>query len=822
MKLVVVESPGKIKKIQSFLPSGYRVAASFGHVRDLPQRELGIEFTEDGQVKPAYKTLPSSSKHAKALKLAAQGVDEVLLATDPDREGEAIAWHVRALLGPRKYSYRRIIFNEITKSAVLAGISAPREIDMDRVNAQQARRLLDRLVGWGVSPFCWRRIGSGTSAGRVQSVAVRLVSEREDEIRAFEPETYFELIAWLREAGSGLEREPLALAVRESDDESNAKKTPPPEGAFKSKLIELAGKKIERGLASAEEAQALREELHAAGYSVEKAERKERKRRPPPPFVTSTMQQAASNRYRWKPRRAMQAAQKLYEAGLITYMRTDAPAISKEAMAAVRSFMQESLKPEYVPAKPRYYKAGKGAQEAHECVRPTDPRKLPKDVEHAMRGDEGKLYRLIWERFVASQMTDAIYDDTKLLIGVEHPKQPKFQASGSVLRFKGWLWLSGANHASSDKAKKEGEDEELPLLNVGDPVDLARLDQRESQTKPPARFNQASLIRALEKEGIGRPATYAAIMDTIISRGYIEEIERNALASTHLGDALTSILKQGFEGHFIEVGFTREAENALDAVAEGKADWQELVLRFRDDIDKLKATKAKGVEPFKDLVDAGKERNAASRSEREELEQKCPKCNAPLIRIKGSFGSFIACSKGKEVCNFSGPDLTEDQQKIVAPVLDTPCPQCNGAMWPKESPSNDQMFLSCLRYPECKGTAPVPGSEGSVSAAEKIRGGPVRKKTRTKKAGGASSYGAKRSPSPRTKGFVKKGSRKKPPSKSGKPSKGRGSQGEAPADGPSPECSLCNSRMTLRRSAHGPFWGCSNYPNCKNTLNASE
>ncbi|MCA8938306.1 MAG: topoisomerase DNA-binding C4 zinc finger domain-containing protein, partial [Planctomycetes bacterium] len=491
----------------------------------------------------------------------------------------------------------------------------------------------------------------------------------------------------------------------------------------------------------------------------------------------------------------MKVAQALYEAGLITYMRTDAPAISKEAMASVRNFIQNNMDAAYLPAKPRYFKAKGKAQEAHECIRPTNVVDTPKQVATTRKPEEAKLYRLIWERFVASQMSEALFDDTKVLIAAEaDATKASFEAKGSVLRFNGWLWIARANYSTSDEASEE--DGALPKLAPEQTLDLARLDTKRSETKPPNRYNQASLIRALEKEGIGRPATYAQIMETLLSRDYVIEDKRN-LMPTELGEALCDALVAGFSGHFMERRFTRDVEDELDFVAEGKAEWQALVLRFQKEIE---TTLAKARATVK-----AKPRSASAKTG-EALRRPCPLCEKPLLRVTRGHFTSLECSAAPE-CPYRAADLNDAHLEMVAPLAKTPCPKCGGPMAPKVSIKNDQLFLSCLKYPDCNGAASVPGSQGTVANAYGPSKG-TRKKAPSRRARGdapSSKRGAKK---------TSKRSTKKTGSK-------RGGKG-VPASGPAPECPMCASAMVLRRSAHGPFWGCSNYPNCKAIVDAIE
>ena len=569
MKLVIVESPNKVRKIKDFLGSGFRVAASFGHVRDLPAKgDLAVGFS-GGKVTPAYETLERSARAVRELAGLAKQADEVLLATDPDREGEAIAWHVSQLLGER--TYQRVVFHAVTKAAVLKAMASPRPLDLRLVDAQQARRVLDRVVGWLVSPTL-RRVGKAAkSAGRVQSVALRLVAERELEIGKFRNVDYMILAARLEKPG-----------------------TPP---AFQARLITWKGTPLNQRLkdpALAEEAIAW---CKRQRWEVLACERRDSSRHAPPPFSTATVQQAASVRLGFNPDVTMKLLQGLFENGHITYHRTDSTALSPEAVTEARQLIAKDFPPEYLPQDPIVHATkSANAQEAHEAIRPTHPEK---GAEALGKGDEGKLYKLIWQRFIACQMAPGKDQITTLDVACAPGewKMPDgsmvprgvFQAKGKVTLFDGWRRLAGEDATEEARAKAkpgekpegdaEDEDEasdELPLLAVGDAVSVLDLTVQKRSTKPPPRYTQASLIKKLEKDGIGRPSTYAAIMRTILERRYVEEKKRK-LHATELGLAVTDFLVRHFAGNFIELSYTARLEEELDKISRGEADWEKVV-----------------------------------------------------------------------------------------------------------------------------------------------------------------------------------------------------------------------------------------------------
>jgi DNA topoisomerase-1 len=564
MKLVIVESPNKVRKIKDFLGADYRVAASFGHVRDLPAAGgLSVEFA-GGKIKPVYTTIERSARHVRELEELAKKAEEVILATDPDREGEAIAWHVSQLLGERKYS--RVVFHAVTKAEVQKAMAKPRPLDLNLVDAQQARRVLDRVVGWVVSPTLRKVSKDARSAGRVQSVALRLVADREKEIAKHKTVDYFLLSARLEKDGA-----------------------PPP---FAAKLITWKDHPLGQRLRDPALAEKTVEWAKTVPWRVLSCERRDSARNPPPPFTTATVQQAASVRLGFNPDATMKHLQALFEDGKITYHRTDSTALSPEGLAEARAAIKKDFTPEYLPKIPILHTTkAANAQEAHEAIRPTHAETGPDGI----GGDAGKLYRLIWQRFIACQMAPGRDQITTIDVACapdewknekgETVPRGVFQAKGKVLLFDGWRRLAGedATEEARKKGPKAGEepdddegDGELPMLNPGDPLTLLGLDALKRSTKPPPRYTQASLIKKLEAEGIGRPSTYAAIMRVILERGYVKE-EKRKLHATPLGLSASDFLVRNYTGNFIDMDYTRRLEDDLDKIARGEASWEKVV-----------------------------------------------------------------------------------------------------------------------------------------------------------------------------------------------------------------------------------------------------
>ncbi len=686
-KLVIVESPAKAKTIQRYLGTGYRVTASMGHVRDLPKKGIGVDISHD--FAPEYEVSEGKSKVIAELKREAKAAEAVYLATDPDREGEAIAWHiVEALnLGKRKPIYR-VTFNQITKDAVRAAIANPREIDANLVDAQQARRVLDRLVGYKLSPLLWDKVRRGLSAGRVQSVAVRLVVEREQEIEVFVPQEYWTIEADLYPA---------------------AVKKPRKADLFRAVLQARNGKKLDKfAIPSKDAADAILADLEQALYIVGKITRKDKRRSPSPPFTTSTLQQEASRKLGFTAKRTMQVAQRLYEGidiggsegsvGLITYMRTDSLNVAREAQDEARRVITAQYGPDYVPAKPNVYKTrAKGAQEAHEAIRPTAAARLPDTIKAKLNRDELRLYDLIWKRFMASQMAPAVFDSTTVDIGAgkgitSADNAPyTFRATGSVLKFNGFL---AVYNVTLDEGE-EDEDKEalLPPLTQGQDLSLQDLLGVQHFTTPPPRYTEASLVKELEKLGISRPSTYAPTISTILAREYVESVEKKLIPTT-LGRIVTELLVAHF-GDIVDYSFTSDLEQRLDDIAEGERKWVPVMQEFYG--------------PFEQrLLTASKEMRDVKREEIK-TDLLCPESGDPLVIKWGRNGEFLACSRYPD-CGWTG-DLERDGEGrlhiAVGPQVEGPqdCPECGKPMALKKGRFGP--FLACTGYPECKGVRKV-------------------------------------------------------------------------------------------------------------------
>jgi DNA topoisomerase-1 len=641
--VIIVESPAKTRTLAKILGGAYTIEASMGHVRDLPKSKLGVDVENDFQ--PIYTPLPDRKETLERLKAVTQGAPVVYLATDPDREGEAIAWHIQQALGLQ--NAQRIEFNEITASAVQRALQSPRTIDLDRVNAQQARRVLDRLVGYQISPLLWRKLRSGRnalSAGRVQSVAVRLIVEREREIRAFVPEEYWKITATL---------------------------TPKTEHfPFDAELRQKGDAKLE--LKSEADANAVLSDLQGATYIVESVEKRQRKRTPPPPFITSTLQQEASRKLGFSAKRTMQIAQQLYEGvelgdegavGLITYMRTDSVRLSNEALQMAREFIQAHYAPDYLPSKPRQYKTKSSAQDAHEAIRPTDVNRTPDAVKPYLTPEQFRLYELIWKRFVASQMAEAQLEVTSVNI---RARDYLFRASGTVVLFDGFLRLY---QEGKDTAEREEEElPPLPPLQQGELLDLLKLTPSQHFTQPPPRYTEATLVKTLEQNGIGRPSTYAAILSTIQERGYVA-LENRAFKPTPLGEAVNDFLVKHFPELF-DVPFTARMEGELDEIEEGKADWVQVVRAF--------------FEPMQRQV-----QSASSSDERVEIpvvetDRACPTCGAPMVLRTGRYGQFLACSRY--------PDC---KTTLPAGATGVRCPVCATGEIVQRKSKKGRVFYGC-------------------------------------------------------------------------------------------------------------------------------
>jgi DNA topoisomerase-1 len=729
--LVIVESPAKAKTINKFLGRGYVVKASMGHVRDLPKRKLGVD--EESFV-PTYEVLPEKRKTIAELKKAARSAEAIYLAPDPDREGEAICWHLKELLqdGTRA-EFHRILMHEITKKAVLRAIDEPLEIDRNKVDAQQARRILDRLVGYKLSPLLWEKVRRGLSAGRVQSVALRIICERELEIQNFERKEYWSL------------RARLAADA-------------PPE--FTAKLNLKDGKKIE--IVSEEEMTAVLAELGwavretrtvengqgdaielevapASGvdgpvpFLVSDVQAKEKKKNPPPPFITSKLQQDSARQLGFPVAKTMRLAQRLYEGkevgdagtvGLITYMRTDSTRVSDDALKDVRQFISATYGSESLPEKPRHFRSAKGAQEAHEAIRPTSLEYSPDVVRRFLEGDEFRLYTLIWNRFVASQMAAALFDTTRADIAAG---PLTFRATGSVLKFKGWLAVyhegrdEDARGNGQDNGDDDAEDKRLPALKVGQELDLRSLRPRQHFTQPPPRFTEASLVRELEENGIGRPSTYASILGTIMDRDYVAR-EAKRFQPTELGFLVNRLVVGSFED-IINIGYTARMEGGLDRIEEGDLDWVAALREFHQKLER-------------DLDVARREMPDVKR-ESIPTDQVCEKCGSPMVLKWGRFGQFLACSgypNCKNTREVSSAVMEEDGHRTGIPAVAktagkatvsaepdpieaeaAPCEKCGQPMVLRRGKFGP--FLACSGYPDCSNTRKVTiNREGKAEA----------------------------------------------------------------------------------------------------------
>jgi len=644
--LVIVESPAKAKTINKYLGKNYTVIASMGHMRDLPKSQLGIDI--ENEYEPKYITIRGKGDLLAKLKKAAKAADKVYLATDPDREGEAISWHLAHILDIDGTKNCRITFNEVTKSAVTASIKEARPIDERLVDAQQARRVLDRIVGYKISPILWKKVKKGLSAGRVQSVATKLVVDREREINAFNPKEYWTLTAQLAAKG-----EKKALEAR---------------------FYGKGGKKKE--LKNSEETMAIKEKVQNAPFVVKSAVYSEMFKQPSPPFTTSTLQQEASRKISFTSRRTMAAAQQLYEGvsvpgkgtlGLITYMRTDSLRITPEAQEAVRKYIAEAYGKEYMPAKPRFYKTGKNAQDAHEAIRPTDVTILPDDIKGAVNAHLYKVYKLVWERFVASQMSNAVYDTLSAELEAEGYT---FRASGRTLKAAGYraVYIDGSEEHEEKEAKR------LAKLEEGMSLNAKTLEEQQHFTEPPARYTEASLIKAMEENGIGRPSTYAPTITTIIGRDYVTR-EKRMLKPTELGTIVTDIMSENFSD-IVDVEFTANMEKQLDDIESGDEKWVSVIDEFYT--------------PFKSVLEKAEKEIEKVKLKDEVSDEICEKCGRNMVIKLGRFGKFLACP-GFPDCRNAKPILKDTGVK---------CPKCGARIVERRSQKGKKYF-SCENAPKC-------------------------------------------------------------------------------------------------------------------------
>ncbi len=736
--LLIVESPTKAKTLQKYLGAEFKVCASQGHIKDLPKNELGVDLEHD--FRPQYVTILGKAKVIEELKKAAAGIRDIYLGPDPDREGEAIAWHIAEALGSKDRRFHRVLFMELTKEAIFSALAAPGELHRPRYDSQQARRILDRLVGYQISPLLWDKVKRGLSAGRVQSVALRLVCDRERAILSFVPEEYWSLAACLEG------REPPA---------------------FVAELASHQGKRIK--LTDAGEVEKVIEDLEGADFRVAKVEQKPRRRVPLPPFITSSLQMEASRKLRLAPSRTMRLAQRLYEGielgpegpvGLITYMRTDSTRVAAEALGAVRGFIRETFGQEYLPKTPHKYKSPRGAQEAHEAIRPTSVLRRPEDLKRYLKKDELALYDLIWRRFVASQMAAAIYHQTTVDIKAA---DYLFRAGAAVLQFPGFMSLYQETQEEEGNGEKAAK---LPLLAVGDLLTLRDFDPQRHFTKPPPRFTEASLIKELEVQGIGRPSTYATILSNLQDRLYILKLKTH-LRPTELGLVVSDLLVENFP-EVMDPKFTAHMEEDLDRVAEGEVPWQEVMRRFYG--------------PFSQALEEARSRMRRVKSLPTGLT--CPRCQGELVIRWGRNGEFVGCA-GYPQCSFTRNIRRDSQGNIILAELTSElgsgaaaasgvgqdagpqaagtglsCPQCQKELVVRRGGRGE--FLGCAGYPKCKFTQNFSrDSEGRIVPRE---------------------------------------------------------NGPNDTDLPCPETD-CDGHLVKRRSRRGFFFGCSRYPACSYTLN---
>ncbi|HRY60450.1 MAG TPA: type I DNA topoisomerase [Patescibacteria group bacterium] len=725
--LVIVESPAKAGTIEKILGKDFMVRASYGHVRDLPKSKLGVDVEHDFE--PQYIIPTKAKKTVSALKEDLKKVKTLYLATDLDREGEAIAWHLSIALGlnAKKLKVKssklkvkespsddikvhRIVFNQITDSAVKDAVANPRELDINLVNAQQARRVLDRLVGYKLSPFLWRKVKKGLSAGRVQSVAVRLVVEREREIQAFNPEEYWELIA--------------ELIKQES------KKAKKQEEKFQAKLIKKDGKELK--VVNKEQADQILNELEKADYVVGEVRRKEKNRYPSPPFTTSTLQQEAARKLGFSAKKTMMVAQRLYEGmnlgshghlGLITYMRTDSLNLASEALTAIRQQINDKFGKEYLPDNANFYKnKSKGAQEAHEAIRPSHPELSPDDVEAYLDKDQIRLYTLIWKRAVASQMVPAVMDTTSVDINA---KNYMFRATGSVVKFPGFIKVYIEDIDEGDKIDEEDKEGFLPPLNEKDNLDLVNLDPQQKFTQPPPRFTEASLVKELEKNEIGRPSTYAPTLATIQDRGYVTLIEKK-FHPQEIGLIVNDVLVEHFP-QIVDIGFTAKVEEEFDDIAEGKEDWHKMIKDFYGPFEKNLEEKDKDISK-EDIM-----------GEEKITDIMCPKCGKPLKEKFGRFGKFLACT-GFPDCKHTQPlEETKEEAEAVKESNGGKCEKCGSEMVIKQGRFGK--FLACSAYPKCKNVKSMNEQKLDMKCPDCGKGDVVVKFTkRRKKFWGCSAY----------------------------------------------------------------------------------
>ena len=707
MNLIIVESPTKAKTISRFVGKSYRVESSYGHVRDLPKGRLGIDILNNFE--PQYVIPRKAQKRITALRKAAREAETLILATDEDREGEAIAWHLTEALGPNTQSkttnpsestnqnpsgysdtfvasdrVQRIVFHEITPAAIAEALKNPRKLNTSLIDAQQARRVLDRIVGYKLSPFLWKKIARGLSAGRVQSAALRLIADREEEIARFVPEEYWTITALLK--------------VQERGGKRKAEKN------FEAILYKIGEEVIgEPGIKSKKDAASIAERLKRADFRVSKVERREVRKNPLPPFITSTLEQEAVKRLGFSSKKTMFLAQNLYEEGFISYMRTDSVNLSQEALNMARVWIQNNLPSAYHLSQPRTFKrASRLAQEAHEAIRPTAGREDLSRLPQSVGSDQQKLYELIWRRFIASQLPSAVFDATRIEIDAHAGSPPHYspQTNGSLLKFDGFLNVWPTKFT----------EKELPVIQEDDRLSLKKIDAREHHTEPPPRYNEASLIKTLEENGVGRPSTYAPIIAILLERNYAEKNERR-LYSTELGSVVSKLLKENFP-EIVDIQFTAKMEEELDTIALGKKKWQNVIREFYD--------------PFARHLEEKYESVAKHEALSEATDEKCGKCGKPMVVKFSRFGKFMACSGFPECKNIKS--LKKPQSTGIK------CPKCLEAPERKDKPgelivrrvrngrARGRIFWGCSRYPDCDhATWTNPASVETKSKSQRAR-----------------------------------------------------------------------------------------------------
>ncbi len=660
-KLIIVESPTKVKTIKKYLESDFDVRASVGHVKDLPPKTLGIDIENDFEI--TYTVIEKKKKVVSELKKAAKNASDIFLAPDPDREGEAIAWHILEEIDAKNKNIYRVLFNDLTKNTVLKAIKNPLKLNYDKYEAQKTRRVLDRLVGYQISPILWEKVKWGLSAGRVQSVAVRIICDREEEILKFVPEEYWNITALLE--GSN-----------------------PPQ--FEARLIKVSAKKAK--VKNEAQANAILKDIESAPFVISKIEKKETKRQSPPPFTTSKLQQEASRRHSFTAKKTMSVAQRLYEGielgkegpvGLITYMRTDSFRISAEAIAEARAYIDENYGKDFLPAKPRAFKSPRKSQDAHEAIRPASMLHKPKDIKQYLSDDQFRLYQLIWNRFVASQMNPAIFDQTTIDISAGNCI---FRAQGAVMKFAGFTVVY--TETKDDAEEENGSGKILPEVQENETPSLLSLTPEQKFTQPRPRFSEATLVRELEENGIGRPSTYAAILSTIQERDYVR-LENRRFHPTELGILVTELLVKNFP-KILDIDFTASLEDQLDLIEEGKLTRLETLRDFYT--------------PFEKDLKKAKTEMRNLKKEETPTDSICDKCESPMVIKWGRFGRFLKCTSCDNTTNFTKDEKGKINQ-TEAQATDTDCSKCGKKMIIKEGRFG--RFLGCSGYPECKNTMPI-------------------------------------------------------------------------------------------------------------------